>query len=212
MMQEGIDRGLNWIEVRRRSFFKFEKDGLYRKLGLSLQAREWTILICCTMCMPLKKANISQGQRLVDSIEVPLSMLVDPHTRRSEFTPALQVDVSQARMLCGTGQLGTQSRVSFHKLFSVTWHILVKELASKTKTFCTRFKAQICTHKWGPFEYAINLPGFARSSASSRAFIALWRPAKPATVCCCQWLAGSIFYTGMKVFYRRRLNDPLKSP
>ena len=81
--------------------------------------------------------------------KVPLSMLVDPHSRRSEFTPAPQVDVFRARILRRTGQLATQSQVSFHKLLSVMWPILEKELASKAKTCCKRFKAEIGTHKWG---------------------------------------------------------------
>ena len=101
--------------------------------------------------------------------------------------------VSLARMSCGTGQLATEFQWSFHQNAQYRLpHAVVKEHASKGKTFCKHFKAQISTPKCGPFSVCyIKLRGFASSSAYGRASIALWRPAKAATVCCCQGLAGA---------------------
>ena len=56
--------------------------------------------------------------------------------------------------------------------------------------FANVFKTPICTHKCSLFRYAREFRCFASYFASGRASIALWKPAKAATVCCCHCGSG----------------------
>ena len=164
--------------------------------------------------MHFKKANISQGQRSVVTIR---TLTAVEHVDRSTHSE-VRVHAGTARG-CFPGEDALWNGAACDPVSGELSQVAQCYLTHSSKGICEQGKNVLQTFQGTDLypqvrtiRVCFKLHGFARSSASSRAFFALWRPAKAATVCCCPWLAGAIFYTGIKVFYGRRLYDPLKSP